>query len=144
METFHRFEAIATANDTADVQCSDRGFGPAEFEFSPSLQTANVTSTITTRDDRSVTVGMAWEGNGAIESTSNTTTRPGFTGHFTGKEREAAAIGTVVADGVTLVDGATTNAEIETLEDMNISHPQPKPWHCSHRSGRVRVVNALR
>jgi len=29
----------------------------------------------------------------------------------------------VVVDGDTLVDGSTTNAEIETLEDNNISHP---------------------
>jgi len=28
----------------------------------------------------------------------------------------------VVVDGETLVDGSTTNAEIETLEDTNIRH----------------------
>lgn len=98
---------------------NDRGFGPAEFTFSPSLQTAAVTGTITTREGRSVTVDMNWEGTGPIESTSNTTTFPGFVGHFKGKERDAVATGTVVVDGETLVDGSTTNAEIETLEDTN-------------------------
>jgi hypothetical protein len=37
--------------------------------------------------------------------------------------RDAVATGTVVVDGDTLVDGSTTNAEIETLEDNNIAHP---------------------
>ncbi|MGH8827250.1 MAG: hypothetical protein ACRDVZ_06530, partial [Jiangellaceae bacterium] len=128
VETFHRFEAVATANYTVDLVCpdgstarqlvtviggheeesesgvptldsdfltvllrgvdcagtffSDRGFGPAEFVFSPSLQTASVAGSITTRDDRSVTVAMTWVGTGEMEVTSNTTTFPGFTGHF--------------------------------------------------------------
>ena len=102
---------------------NDRGFGPAEFTFSPSLQTATVDGTITTRDGRSVTVDMGWEGTGPIETTTNTTTLPGFTGIFVGQQRDAVATGTVVVDGDTLVDGSTTNAEIETLEDNNISHP---------------------
>jgi hypothetical protein len=168
VETFHRFEAVATANYTVSKQCpdgstvvmrvtviggheeesesgtttldsdfltvlirgfdcegnfvNDRGSGPADFTFSPSLQTASVAGTITTRDGRSVTVDMRWEGTGAIDSTSNTTTFPGFTGHFKGKRRDAVATGTVIVDGETLVDGSTTNAEIETLEDTNISH----------------------
>jgi hypothetical protein len=33
------------------------------------------------------------------------------------------ATGTVVVDGRTLVDGSTANAELETLEDKNTSHP---------------------
>jgi hypothetical protein len=33
------------------------------------------------------------------------------------------ATGTVVVDGETLVDGSTTSAEIQSLEDKNISHP---------------------
>ncbi len=165
-ETFHRFEAVATANYTVTRQCeggststlrvtviggheeesesgettldsdfvtvlirgldcagnfvSDRGSGPAEFTFSPSLQEAAVAGTITTRGGRTVTVDMTWEGTGALEATSNTTTFPGFTGHFQGKRRDAVATGTVVVDGETLVDGSTTNAEIETLEDTNI------------------------
>ena len=68
-----------------------------------------------------MTVDISWDGVGAIESTSNTTTFPGFTGHFVGKLREAVASGTVVVDGTTLVNGSTTNAEIETLEDTNIT-----------------------
>jgi hypothetical protein len=82
-----------------------------------------VAGTITTRNGRAVTVDMRWEGTGEMETTSNTTTFPGFTGHFKGKRRDAVATGTVVVDGETLVDGSTTNAEIETLEDNNISHP---------------------
>jgi hypothetical protein len=166
VETFHRFEAIATANFIVSQQCADgsivqtrvtviggheeesesgvttvdddfltvlirgidcagnfindRGTGPADFTFSPSLQEAAVTGTIITRDGRSVTVDMTWEGAGPVEATSNTTTFPGFTGHFQGKRRDAVAAGTVVVDGETLVDGSTTNAEIETLEDTNI------------------------
>jgi hypothetical protein len=169
VQTFHRFEAIATANYTVDQQCpdgstaqmrvtviggheeesesgvstldsdfltvlirgfncdgtfvSDRGSGPAEFEFSPSLKTASVEGTVTTRGGRSVTVDMSWEGTGALETTNNTTTFSGFTGHFSSHRRDAVATGTVVVDGETLVAGSTTNAEIETLEDKNISHP---------------------
>jgi hypothetical protein len=102
---------------------NDRGSGQADFTFSPSLQTASVEGTITTRDGRSVTVDMSWEGTGPIETTTNTTTFSGFTGLFVGQVRDAVATGTVVVDGDTLVDGSTTNAEIETLEDNNISHP---------------------
>jgi hypothetical protein len=165
VETFHRFEAVATANFIVTEDCgdgttattrvtviggheeesedgettvdedfltvllrgfdcegnfiSDRGSGPAEFTFSPSLQTAEVTGTITTRGGRTVTVDMTWEGTGELEATNNTTTFPGFTGHFQGKRRDAVATGTVVVNGETLVDGSTTNAEIETLEDTN-------------------------
>jgi hypothetical protein len=169
VETFHRFEAIATANYTVDQTCpdgttarllvtviggheeesesgvstldrdfltllmrgvdcegnlvNDRGSGPADFVFSPSLNGASSAGTITTRDARSVTVNVSWEGVGEIETKSNTTNFPSFTGHFKGKLRDAVATGTVVVDGQTLVDGSTTNAEIETLEDKNISHP---------------------
>jgi hypothetical protein len=101
---------------------NDRGFGPAEFTFSPSLQTASVSGTITTFGGRSVTVDIAWEGTGPIEVTNNTTIFEGFTGHFQGKRRDAVASGTVLVNGETLVDGSTTNAELETLEDTNIRH----------------------
>lgn len=97
-----------------------RASGPAEFSFSPSLQTASVNGTVTSDDGHTVAVDMTWEGTGPIESTSNTTTFPGFVGHFTGKQRDAVATGTVVVDGETLVDGSTTNAELETLEDNNV------------------------
>lgn len=167
VETFHRFEAVATANYTITRTCddgttrqlrvtviggheeeqengestldsdfatvllrgfecdgsfvNDRGSAPAEFTWSPSLQTASVEATITTRDGRTVVVDVDWDGTGPIEVTSNTTTFPGFTGHFVGMRRDAVATGTVVVDGVTLVDGTTANAEIETLEDTNIT-----------------------
>jgi hypothetical protein len=101
---------------------NDRGSGPAEFTFSPSLQTATVTGTITTRDGRSVTADIAWTGTGPIEVTNNTTIFEGFTGHFQGMVRDADATGTVTVNGETLVDGSTANAEIETLEDTNIRH----------------------
>jgi hypothetical protein len=101
---------------------NDRGSGPAEFAFSPSLQEATVTGTITTRDERSVTVDIAWAGTSPIEVTNNTTIFEGFTGHFQGMRRDAVASGTVGVDGETLVNGSTTNAEIETLEDTNIRH----------------------
>jgi hypothetical protein len=100
---------------------NDRGSGPADFTFSPSLQAAAVSGTITTRDGRTVDVDMTWDGTGPIESTSNTTTFPGFVGHFKGKRRDAVATGTVVVDGDTLIDGSTTNAELETLEDNNVT-----------------------
>jgi hypothetical protein len=97
-----------------------RASGPAEFSFSPSLQTASVTGTVAA-GGRTIAVDMSWEGTGAIESTSNTTTFPGFAGHFKGKERDAVARDTVVLDDETLVDGSTTNAELETLEDHNVT-----------------------
>lgn len=101
---------------------SDSGSGPATFTYSPSLQGASVAGTITTRGGRVVTVDLTWEGTGTKETTNNTTTFPGFTGHFTGKRRDAVAFGTVIVDGETVVNGSTTSAEIETLKDKNIRH----------------------
>jgi hypothetical protein len=98
---------------------SDSGSGPAEFSFTSSLQQAHVDGTITTRQGRTVTVDMDWEGVGALETMHNVTRFPGFKGKFTSRRRDAVATGTVVVDGETLVDGSTTNAEIETLEDDN-------------------------
>jgi hypothetical protein len=100
---------------------SDRGSGPATFTFSSSLQTATVDGTIVTSGGRTVTADVTWTGTGPLEATSNTTTFPGFTGHFQGRRRDATATGTVTVDGETLVDGTTENAEIETLEDTNTS-----------------------
>ena len=111
---------LRSFRDCAGNFVNDRGSGAAEFAFSPSLQDASVQGTVTTSDGRTVTVDVAWTGTGPVESTSNTTVFPGFTGHFKGKERDAEATGTVVVDGSTLVDGTTTNARIETLEDTNI------------------------
>jgi len=100
---------------------NDRGSGPAEFTLSPSLQTATVEGTVVLRSGSVATVDVTFEGTGELRTTSNTTTFPGFTGHFVARERDAVATGTVVVDGETLVDGSTTNASIETLEDTNIS-----------------------
>ena len=98
---------------------SERFEGPADFTYSQSLRYASVTGTATSSDGSTVTVDMTWEGTGPLESSSNTTTFPGFTGHFKNKRRDAVATGTVVLDGDTLVDGSTTDAQIETLEDDN-------------------------
>jgi hypothetical protein len=100
---------------------NDRATGVGEFEWSPSLQTASVTGTVTSRQGRTIDVDMSWDGTGPLEVTQNTTTFPGFTGHFTGRERDAVATGTVVVDGETVVNGSTTNASIESLEDKNVS-----------------------
>jgi hypothetical protein len=167
VETFHRFEVLATANYTVAQPCPDgttrpllvsvigeheeeqesgettldsdfltvrlRGFdcegnlindlavGSGEFTWSPSLQTASITGTVTSRDDREIAVDVSWEGAGPLEVSQNTTIFPGFTGHFVGMERDAVATGTVVVDAETVVDGSTTNASIESLEDTNIS-----------------------
>jgi hypothetical protein len=101
---------------------NDFGTGDAQVTFSPSLQTAAVIGTVTTRDGRLVAVDMQWEGTGPIEVTDNVTTFKGFTGHFHGQERDAVATGTVLLNGATLVDGSTTNARLETLEDTNLRH----------------------
>jgi hypothetical protein len=98
---------------------SERGQGDAEFTWSPSLQEATVTGTVTTSRDRVVTVDLSWEGTGPMETTTNTTVFPGFSGTFVRMQRDAVATGTVVVDGETLVDGSTTNASIETNEDNN-------------------------
>jgi hypothetical protein len=96
-----------------------RASGPAEFTYSPSLGEASVSGTLVTNDGRTIEVDMTWEGVGGVETTTNTTTFPGFHGVFQSRERQAVATGTVVLDGETLVDGSTTNASIESLEDTN-------------------------
>lgn len=102
---------------------NDFGFGPAEFTFSPVLQEAAVTGTVTTvRGGRTVAVDLSWAATSPLEVTNNTTTFEGFTGHFQGKRRDAVASGTVTVNGVTLVNGSTTDAELESLEDTNIRH----------------------
>jgi hypothetical protein len=82
-----------------------------------------VSGTITTRSGRSIIANLSWEATGPKEVNSNTTTFPGFVGHFVGQRRDAVATGTVVLDGRQLVNGSTAEAEIETLEDTNISTP---------------------
>ena len=109
--------------DCGGVFVSDTGTGDATFTWSPSLQTASVSGTITTRGGRSITANLSWEGTGPLEVDTNTTTFPGFTGHFVGQRRDAVATGTIVLDGRQVVNGSTTEAQIETLEDTNISTP---------------------
>ncbi len=79
--------------------------------------------TITTPGGRSITVDLSWEGTGPKEVDTNTTTFPGFTGHFVGQRRDAVATGTIVLDGRRVVNGSTPEAQIETLEDTSISRP---------------------
>ena len=107
--------------DCAGQLVNVRAIGPGDFTFSPSLQEASVTGTASSSSGVTVTADVTWEGTGPLETTSNTTVFPGFTGHFRGTERDAVATGTVVVDGETLVSGTTTNASIETLEDTNVT-----------------------
>lgn len=107
--------------DCAGELVNVRAIGTGDFSFSPSLQQAVVTGTATAADGTTVTADVTWEGTGALDTTSNTTIFPGFSGHFRGTERDAIATGTVVVDGDTLVSGSTTNASIETLEDTNVT-----------------------
>lgn len=95
-----------------------RALGTGEFTFASSLQTASVSGTVT-GGGHMITVDVSWEGTGPIEATNNMTIFEGFVGHFEGRERDAVATGTVVVDGERIVDGSTTNASIETLEDTN-------------------------
>jgi hypothetical protein len=97
------------------------GTGPAEYTGSESLQEAHVSGTVTLRSGETATIDVSWEGFGGTETTTNTTNFPGFSGHFTGKERQAVATGSVIVSGENLVSGPSTSASIETLEDRNVS-----------------------
>jgi hypothetical protein len=89
----------------------------ADFTWSPSLQTARVVGTFTTTTGQTIAVDISWEGTGPIEINQNNTSFPGRSATFVGRERDAVATGTVVLDGKTLVDGSTTNALLESLDD---------------------------
>jgi hypothetical protein len=89
----------------------------ADFTWSPSLQTARVVGTFTTATGQTIAVDLTWDGTGPIEIDQNNTSFPSRSATFVGREREAVATGTVVLDGKTLVDGSTTNASIESLDD---------------------------
>jgi hypothetical protein len=89
----------------------------ADFAWSPSLQTASVVGTFTTTTGQTISVNITWAGTGPIEISQNNTSFPGRSATFVGRERDAVATGTVVLDGKTLVDGSTTNASIESLDD---------------------------
>ena len=92
----------------------------ADFTWSPSLQTASVVGTFTTTTGQTISVDIAWEGTGPIEINQNNTSFPGRSARFVGRERDAVATGTVVLNGKTLVDGSTTNASIESLDDRSV------------------------
>ena len=89
----------------------------ADFTWSPSLQTAGVVGTFTTATGHTISVDIHWEAAGPIEVSQNNTSFPGRSATFIGRERVAVASGTVVLDGKTLVDGSTTNALLESLDD---------------------------
>ena len=102
---------------------NDRGSGPATYTSSPSLQDAHVSATVPLRSGAVATVDVTWEGTGGLQTTNNQTKFDGFVGQFTSRQRDAVATGTVAVDGVTLVSGPSLSAEIETLEDRNITLP---------------------
>ena len=60
---------------------------------------------------------------GRVESTINRTERPGFLGIF--RTARAEASGTVTLDGAPLVSGPSDSADIETLEDFNVTFSPP-------------------
>jgi hypothetical protein len=120
----HEFLTVfVTGFDCGGVFVSETGTGDATFAWSPSLQTASVSGTVITRNGHSITANLSWDGTGPTEVDQNTTTRPGFVGHFVGMRRDAVATGTVVFDGRQFVNGSTDEAQIETLEDNNTSTP---------------------
>jgi hypothetical protein len=87
-----------------------------------------VSGTVTTRQlGISITANLSWQATSALEVDTNTNTFPGFVGHFVGhfvgRSRDAVATGTVVFGGRQFVNGSTSEAQIETLEDTNISTP---------------------
>jgi hypothetical protein len=92
------------------------------FTYTESLSTATVTGTLTTRSGEAVEVDLTWTGLGKKPITErNKTTFPGFSGTFVGKQRDAVASGTVVYAGETVVDGSTTDADLESLDDTNVT-----------------------
>jgi hypothetical protein len=88
-----------------------------DFVWSPSLQTASIVGTFTTTAGHTISLDLAWEGTGQLRVDQNNTSFPGRSATFVGRERDAVATGTVVLDGKTLVDGSTSNALIESLDD---------------------------
>jgi hypothetical protein len=110
--------------DCGGVFVNDTGTGDATFTWSSSLQTASVSGTVTTRQvGISITANLSWQATSPLEVDTNTNTFPGFVGHFVGRSRDAVATGTVVFGGRQFVNGSTSEAQIETLEDTNISTP---------------------
>ena len=88
-----------------------------DFVWSPSLQAASVAGTFTTTTGHTISLDLTWQGTGPLRVDQNNTSFPGRSATFVGRERDAVATGTVVLDGKTLVDGSTTTALIESLDD---------------------------
>jgi hypothetical protein len=88
-----------------------------DFVWSSSLQTASVAGTFTTTAGQTISLDIAWEGTGPVVVDQNNTSFPGRSATFVGRERDAVATGTVTLNGKTLVDGSTTIASIESLDD---------------------------
>jgi hypothetical protein len=88
-----------------------------DFVWSPSLKTASVDGTFITSAGQTISVDIAWEGTGPLVVDQNNTSFPGRSATFVGRERDAVATGTVVLNGKTLVEGSTTNALVESLDD---------------------------
>jgi hypothetical protein len=97
------------------------GTGPAEYTGSSSLREARVTGTVTLRSGEEAQIDVSWVATGALETTINKTNFSGFSGIFTGKEREAVGTGSVIVDGENLISGPSVSGSIETLEDRNIT-----------------------
>jgi hypothetical protein len=88
-----------------------------DFVWSSSLQTASVAGTFTTTAGQTISLDIAWAGTGPVVVDQNNTSFPGRSATFVGRERDAVATGTVTLNGKTLVDGSTTIASIESLDD---------------------------
>jgi hypothetical protein len=106
------------------VFVNDTGTSDAVFTWSPSLQRASASGTVTTlRSHLSINANVTWNATSPLEVDTNNNRFPGTVNHFVGQSREADATGTVVLDGTQFVNGSTSDAQIETLEDTRISTP---------------------
>jgi hypothetical protein len=98
-----------------------------DFIWSQSLQTASVAGTFTTAAGQTISLDLAWEGLNPLRVDQVNNSFPGRSLTFIGRERDAAATGTVALNGKTLVDGSTTNALIESLDDHIVETPAESP-----------------
>lgn len=124
----HDFLTVfVSGTDCGGVFVNDTGTTEdVDFVWSSSLQTAGVSGTVTTRrSGHVITADLSWEATTPMQVDTNTNTFPGSVNHFIGMERDAVATGTVVFDGRQFVNGSTTDALIETLEDTNRDVPLP-------------------
>jgi len=113
-----RFECDGSVS--SDGAFSESGDDVA-FTYTRSLATASVDGTLTTVEGRTVTVDMSWSGLRRVEVRKSQNRFPGGSNSFRGMRGDAVATGTVVYDGDAVVNGSTTNAELESLEDTNVT-----------------------